>query len=353
MRSNASGVSLTGNPNQYFKQLTGMINARMFVTQEEYNDGLQDFILNYDHAVEVMNSSPLLKNRAAMLDRDYKPSLSAYKAMNLLSKKPDWKTFTTWREALGFGMQMGDLHAIHAGFWSVYRAELAKTGSEKKAMLAFEKAFETTQSSSLISELPGWFRGTGMEKFVTLFKQQPTRIVEHMHTDYLRWQRSIGTKDEAANKARFYNTVKVAFTAEAAFRSVAMLTSLPFASDDVERAHAVHGFVAQSLVGPTGGLPMIGGMIQATSTVITNIATGDNMRVFDEKFLPYDVANSLGQMAVKTGKIVSGEGDLNDIIKLARLGAKAYGLAAPKDMGGGIPWEAPLKVLDKLVPDDL
>lgn len=349
VRSNFYGSVLLGRLDQYFKNVTGILNARLFVSQEEFNEGLADYIRDPESAIKTMNESALLKARSSLIDESWRPSALTSKQANVLAADPSWKSRATWDEILSLTISMGDLHSVYAGFWSVYRAELKKTGSKAKAMAAFERAFNSVQGSGSVDQNAAIFRGSNIERSLAQFAQQPTRFVEHLATAYIKAQHAKDpqAKKDALKKAATIYATMVA--SEAAFNAAGLAFKLPFAKDDDDRAKMVNEYAIKLPMASLTGLPLIGPMLYVMGGTVLGTFAPDKLQFRNGGNLYYEIGKQVVDAGNRIQKVKSGDFKASDMTGLILNATKGYEIGAPKKMGGGIPWHIPVQWLHESV----
>jgi hypothetical protein len=356
IRRNAFTVMLSGKPTQYAKQLTGMIAANMFVSWEDYVEGVIDFMLNPQAAIDVMNQSPVLRERAALINRDYRPNVTVAD-IGVLRGDPELK------EVLSVLLQLGDLHAIYAGFWSVYRATLkngnaengVQPGDHEGAMREFERAFNTTQSSGTLDQLGALFRGTEIERALTIFQQQPTRMVEHIVTAWRRYKNAPTPEARSEAKIKLLKTIMIANAADTLYSAVVPIMMYGVSNDEARRRMLFNLF-AKATLGPTSGMVVFGPLLQMTGAGIAS-AIDKKQKVYPgQSFLFTDLAEDYADQMKRLAKIPRGKFTAKDFVKTLRTAVKTYAMVAPPQAGGGLPLDSPelspLAWLDNALPDN-
>jgi len=162
LRKNYTVSALALKPALTAKQMVSVLAYLEDVSLPEFIGGLTHAAFHPLEVRRVLNKSDLLKTRGGGIDRDL-ADIANSKEFKLFQKNPSFKNM------LLITTRIGDRGAIMWGGWAVYRAELKRTGSEAKAIKAFEKSTQRTQQSSDLSQLSDWQRGNEFQKMFTMF----------------------------------------------------------------------------------------------------------------------------------------------------------------------------------------
>jgi hypothetical protein len=149
LRANYAVSVLGAKPSITIKQLVSFPAYWENMSAKDFVAGVIDFAKNPKKAIETLAKSKLMQTRGVNIIRDLEIVNSSEKLKNLGTK-------TGFREFLMLNVQLGDRGAIYLGGWAVYKKVLNETGSEEKAMAAFEKVTNETQQSSFMSEQSSW-----------------------------------------------------------------------------------------------------------------------------------------------------------------------------------------------------
>lgn len=149
LRANYAVSVLGAKPSITIKQLVSFPAYWENMSAKEFVAGVVDFARHPKQAIETLSKSKLMQTRGVNIIRDLEIVSNSERLKNLGTK-------TGFREFLMLNVQLGDRGAIYLGGWAVYKKVLAETGSEEKAMAAFEKVTNETQQSSFMSEQSSW-----------------------------------------------------------------------------------------------------------------------------------------------------------------------------------------------------
>ena len=145
------------------KQIVSMFSYADSIPVTSFMSGLLDFAKNRKHALDVLSKSNLMIDRKYNFTRDLRAATNN-KDFAIFAATP------TWKNMLLLYTKLGDRAAIYMGGWAVYRHVLNETGSEDRAMKAFEAATDATQQSGALSQQSEWQRGSEFQKLFTMFK---------------------------------------------------------------------------------------------------------------------------------------------------------------------------------------
>jgi len=161
-RVNFTRSVLALKPALFLKQMVSFIAFADDVSAADFIAGLADFASNPMKAMDILNESEWLKARGMNLTRDMKDAM----------KSEEWSAFKknpNFLNSLMIMTRLGDRGAILLGGWSVYKAELKRTGSKEKAMALFEDKANATQQSPDLSQLSRFQTGGSFQKLFTMF----------------------------------------------------------------------------------------------------------------------------------------------------------------------------------------
>ena len=144
------------------KQMVSTIAAMDYVSPIEFTRGLVNFWAHPIQNVKDVTESELWKERGMSVTRDIKDAMQS-EEFSAFKKAPNFLN------SLMLATKIGDKGAIFVGGWTVYQAELRKTGSKEKALDAFEKFASETQQSADLSQQSQFQRGNSFTKLFTMF----------------------------------------------------------------------------------------------------------------------------------------------------------------------------------------
>lgn len=160
------------------------LRAKIFMTQmtavgvfadaigsADFALGFADFLRHPREATKILSQSYFLKDRANSINMEIKDIVRSQEFQAITRYKD-------FRQMFYFFTQLGDRWSIIAGGWAVYRAELQKTGSEAKAMEAFERAADRYQQSGHVDNLSAWQRGGPFAKACVMFMSDQMRQMQ-------------------------------------------------------------------------------------------------------------------------------------------------------------------------------
>jgi hypothetical protein len=296
--------------------------------------GMVDFALHPVKAVKTLNQSEMFKGRYAKLDQTFIGALGKEDASAL--KKSAIKEFFM------APLKWGDRVAVYAAGWALYKHTLDTTKSPEKAMEAFERGFNTTQSSGTIDQLNNIARNPNL-KALTIFMQQPSRLAEFQVTAWRQFLNHGG----ADNLYKALRTSTLIHIAQAAFVAVDVAWILAWSKDDREKDNALWRFVNEFMLGPN--FPLIGDMATAVLKISENAAFGSKQFV-DKDFglIPLEVGTNSAKLLKDVYKsIEDGEVSDEEMLRIALDYARSINLVV-----GGLPIEPPLKMIRQMFMED-
>ena len=335
---NAGHVMLGLKPIQYLKQWTSIFNFALHVNTVDFLTGINEYFEDPAKANAILEQSETFKSRYANLSGTLtgavaKQDLEAFKKKAI-------------REFMLLPLKVGDKHVVRAGGWAVYSATFKKTGSHEKAMAAFEKAFNTTQSSGTIDQINNLARHP-LGKILMMFLQQPTRMLEFKLT---------AARDFVANPTfegavHMIRTVAVVHLAQAAFAAIDLAWMYAISNDDDEggeKDKAFLYFITEVLMGPQTAI--LGEALSAAFAIGHNTIFPDEpkMTVKNIDLIPVEAAKSTVAFAERAAKIASAwaEGDEVEEKEYVQLGID-FSKSLINLGTVAVPAEPPLKLLKR------
>jgi hypothetical protein len=256
-------------PEQFVKQMTGVIQALQFISPTELIDGWAYMLANPEKVKADMQQSGLYRARAELRDPDFKPGGGSFlKNLN---------------NSLMLPVSAGDHVSVAGSAYPVYLSVLKKTGDEVAARKAFETVFDTTQSSGSIDELPGLFRANPLYRFFTTLSQEPTRQVEAIANARRKYANN-PTKETRAN---YHHIIAVTYAGAAAYNLMGWAILAPFLSDE-DRDKKLASILAVTPLGPYGGVTFFGGLLTATMTQTLGVAINPATKAYEPHLIPAD-----------------------------------------------------------------
>lgn len=283
---------LNGRPEQFFKQASSFIYALQFVGPKAALEGYAFMLSKPDEANRLMMKSGLYRARI-------QPQQNV--------KAGFFNSMKRFNESLGGAVRAGDLFGVNGAAFPVLLKVLKETGSEEKAIKAFETAFDTTQSSGSIDEQPLIFRGSPMLKIFTALAQQPTRNVEDIVTAH-RAFRANPSKETFNHYAR---TVGVMYAGAFLYQAVGFMLMYPMLNDD-EREKKLNFILDNFWLGPFSGVAIVGNVLTYLNTSTFKIVFNQNTRAFEPELIPTNVLGDVSLWYTKLLKLGVEGGDAED-----------------------------------------
>lgn len=333
IRTTAGTAFVGGKAIQGLKQFTAITNFLLHVDGPGFVRGVVDFLANPVHAIRTMEKSPMLKARTQTFDKDLMDAL----------RRDDIKAFKkrpTLLELTMFFVKYGDRVTIWTGGWAVYKDVLDKTGDPDKAMTAFEKAFNSTQSSGTIDQRSELEREGPAGKMVTLFLKQPMQMIE-AEANAVRKALAIPTTENTMNAVR---TIAIVHTSQFLFQAVASAPGI-LMGDAEEREGSLIALLRAAILGPMNGVPLYGDLLSAASTKITNWVFDQKERAWRPKFLPYEALGRAADLLQSAYKFVAEDASAETFFDVLEDYVRSVDLIMPKSLGGGVPKEPFLDML--------
>lgn len=320
LRESMYTTFLAARPEQFAKQATSVLYALQFVNPQEMIEGWEYMLANPEKANELMSKSGLYRARLEQR-QNYKQGLPN-----------DLRRFNG---SLMMGVKAGDTFGVRGAAFPVLLKVLKETGSEEKAIKAFNIAFDTTQSSGSIDEQPILFRHGAMAKLFTALTQQPTRNVEDIATAWRKW-RSTG---KAADYKQFLRTVGVMYLGAFMYQAMGYMVLFPFMSDEDREKKLAYVFDI-SLLGPFSGVAVFGNLLAFCTVASMKLIFNQKTRAWEPEMLP---TNPLGHMAQWFDKLIKIGTPSGDAWSLIRQAARSIGGVT------GLPADTILKDIEPLI----
>ena len=250
IRSKFSTAVIGANPTIYLKQLTSIPAMGADIPASEFVKGMADFMINPVAKSRILGESQLIRTRYGK---------GHTRDVALAMRQTVGQTIGKVQGAaanLMFMTRLGDMQAIYAGGWSVYKynkekflkAGMSEQQAHKKALFEFEKAVGDTQQSGEPMYLGLVQQGSPMEKLFTMFMTAPTSYYREMSAG-LRSLQKKGRQNKIDGMKRL---ILFGIIVPAMFESIA---SAPLVFGDDEDQELFAKRIARSIaLGPINGL---------------------------------------------------------------------------------------------------
>jgi hypothetical protein len=200
IRKQFTRSALAVRPSIFVKQLTSQLAFLETMSPADFIAGVADFWANPAAKVRILRESEFFKNRGQTIDRDIKAALQsdAFKAY----RKKD-----TFFNRLMLNVQLGDIGAIAAGGWAVYRRARKQGKSHEAALHEFAEISNRTQQSSDLAEQSKIQRGGSFEKLFTMFMTSPNQYLRRELAAIRQWRTGRISTGEAAKRVTIYHVM--------------------------------------------------------------------------------------------------------------------------------------------------
>lgn len=262
LRTGKVVFALGGKVAQVPKQLTGIFGYMEFVSPTDWVKGMADFVANPAAAVKVMSQSPLIQVMDGNITQEFVGLMSSEDARRFLNDPTFKSAVNIWMSGVRYGAKAANV----LGGWPVYKATLEKTGSEEKAMEAFESALARTQPTSLLSSLSQWQRGNALQRTFSMFMSAQNKY----------FQRELSAvRNAIVGRATPAELAKVIAIHHFIIPSLFQYIADGFKWDDEEQVRAM-------LTGPLNGIFILGDMLDAVVRTLLNEAAGFELDKFPQ-----------------------------------------------------------------------
>ena len=194
IRASYTRSVLAAKPTIFLKQLTSSVAyadtipagffgkefAKIFIPVGKSKSTDLKFFPELRDAIDTLFDSTLVSHRweKGEIERDIKTAMNT-------DNFAKFRTRPSFTNSLMFLIKLGDMGAIVAGGYPVYKyhfQRLQKEGrsqeqAHKEAIRIFESVTESTQQSSDLSEQSEWQRGGSFAKLFTMFKSSPNQYL--------------------------------------------------------------------------------------------------------------------------------------------------------------------------------
>lgn len=161
-RTNFTISALAIKPALTLKQMTSIFAFMEYVPAKDFIKDLSYAMTHFKEIKAILDESPLMKTRFANMQLEVNEMVNK-KAIQRFVSSPKLQ------EAMMVFVQLGDIGAIYTGGWSVYAQAIREGKSKQEALQIFERAANSSQQSSYLSELSDWQRGNSFAKLFTMF----------------------------------------------------------------------------------------------------------------------------------------------------------------------------------------
>lgn len=337
----AAGTSFVGGKGlSFFKQMTAITNFLLFVDGKEFVSGVADFLSNPKKAIDILETSPLLKARFETFNRDLMEAIQSDYAKKMGSKR------NMLLEINMMAVKYGDRATLWMGGWAVYKAELAKTGDHEKAIRKFEKAFNSTQSSGTADQLSQLEQTGPFGKMMTIFLKQPLQMID-FQMEAIRKAGALPTKENYLAAAR---TIAVTNAAQMLFQVAASAPGLLFGDGDKVDEELLK-ILRAAILGPWTGLPVLGDVLGYLAVSATNLVFDADEYAFKPNTIPTDVMQRAVQLPGQLSEILLEDASAENVFDFIHNWNRSLDLVAPLPTRG-IPKEPYVNALEKLFVDD-
>jgi hypothetical protein len=167
LRANYTTAVLSINPSLWFKQMTAFVAYADEIPTVDFIAGVADFLANPNKAIKALSDSTFVKNRAKDFTLEVKEINESTPVRNFLANK-------NFRNLMMLPTSLGDKSSIFLGGYPVYRYWIKQGLSHKQALEKFERASNSTQQSSYLSQLSSW-QNNNLGKLFAMFTSAPNQ----------------------------------------------------------------------------------------------------------------------------------------------------------------------------------
>lgn len=167
LRANYTTAVLSINPSLWFKQLTAFAAYADEIPTVDFISGVVDFLANPKKAINALSDSTFVKNRAKDFTLEVKEINESTPVRNFLANK-------NFRNLMMLPTSLGDKSSIFLGGYPVYRYWIKQGLNHEQAIEKFERASNSTQQSSYLSQLSSW-QGNNLGKLFAMFTSAPNQ----------------------------------------------------------------------------------------------------------------------------------------------------------------------------------
>lgn len=161
-RTNFTISALAIKPALTLKQMTSIFAFMEYVPAKDFVKDLAYAMTHFKEIKAILDESPLMKTRFANMQLEVNEMVNKHAIQRFVSSPK-------LQEAMMVFVQLGDIGAIYTGGWSVYAQAIREGKSKQEALQIFERAANSSQQSSYLSELSEWQRGGSFAKLFTMF----------------------------------------------------------------------------------------------------------------------------------------------------------------------------------------
>ena len=300
-RINFTVTALSLKPAQTPKQITSIFAFMEYVPTKEFLKDMSYAISHFKEVKAILDESPLVKTRFSNMQLEVN-ELANKHAVQRFIRSPKLQ------EGMMLPVKLGDVGAIYVGGWSVYAHALRQGKSKQEAFEIFERAANSSQQSSYLSELSEWQRGGSFAKLFTMFASSQNQYLRKEIAAIRNLINGRVDKTTAVKKILIYH-----FLLPMLFQWVCDLGRW-----DTKAQLRV------ALIGSLNGMFLLKDMFDAL------IRKAQGERVFDQTLSIYGTLNEISETIGKSIKTWLNNPDIEDIMvsikDLGIVGGEALGL---------------------------
>ena len=300
-RINFTVTALSLKPAQTPKQITSIFAFMEYVPTKEFLKDMSYAISHFKEVKAILDESPLVKTRFSNMQLEVN-ELANKHAVQRFIRSPKLQ------EGMMLPVKLGDVGAIYVGGWSVYAHALRQGKSKQEAFEIFERAANSSQQSSYLSELSEWQRGGSFAKLFTMFASSQNQYLRKEIAAIRNLINGRVDKTTAVKKILIYH-----FLLPMLFQWVC----------DLGRWDA-KAQLRVALIGSLNGMFLLKDMFDAL------IRKAQGERVFDQTLSIYGTLNEISETIGKSIKTWLNNPDIEDIMvsikDLGVVGGEAFGL---------------------------
>jgi hypothetical protein len=272
LRRHAGTALVAGKAIQFFKQWTAFLYYAHEMPVPELLTGIVNYFAHKNQADNVLSESKFLRGRKEDLRRQITNEQASDYGIRF---EPDNKLT---KESMLF-VQAGDISVIRAGGYALYKytydhADGTPQERREKALAAFDRVSEETQSSSAPSQQTAWDRSGEIGRSLTLFRRQNMQSNRYVAREIRHFVNSPSVE----GGVKIFRSVLINFMASLMFKAMGRAGVYASAGainyftgaqqKELDWVHELTELTIESLLDPTSGW-MIYGDIQAYMAMST------------------------------------------------------------------------------------
>lgn len=335
LRGNAGAAMTGGKALSAVAQLSGIVSVFQKVTPLQFADGFMRMLSHPKEGWnEIVKGSKYLKNRSEYGDTAVTPE--SYRGVTKLTIKVAG-SFIRGADSL---VHILGIPAYHAGYLEAKKAGKTDAEARKAGVYFYETAMNRTQGSTTPDQQSFFAQGGELNKTVLQFYSQPVQGYVQQVAALRRalYHPSVDTVGKAAQ------VVIAAHLAQGLFATIKNLPAI-LSDDPKESDDAIVATLSEYIVGPV--LPLVGDVLKYSVITDLNAALGTEARVFEPRFLPYQVATSAIKLNADVVEIIKQDGDISPELLFKTLNdyLDSFGLLSRNVWtgGGGLPVKSVIK----------